>query len=131
MVLARRALVFLIGLVYAAVAIANVVAPHEAARAIGLAAMNINGLNELRAVYVGVWLATAAISLLAARRPEDASLHLAITLLVGGQVLGRLVSVLVDGPPTMELLPMATVEVMGVIVLVVVRPRRTHKSVSA
>ena len=48
-------------------------------------------LNEFRAVYVGMWLAMAAILVLAFRRVEEPLLGDVAALLILGQTLGRLI----------------------------------------
>lgn len=122
--LARRTLLAIVAVVFTGLALLHVVAPAETARRIGIVAVGVDGLNELRAIYVGVWLATAIIFAMAARKYEDRTLYLVCTLLVAGQGFGRLVSIVLDGMPSMQLLPVFVGEVAGVLLLVLLRPRR-------
>lgn len=124
MALARRALLALIAVVFVGLVLLHVVAPAETARNVGIVAVGVDGLNELRAIYVGVWLATAIIFAMAARKQEDRTLHLVCTLLVAGQGLGRGVSIVLDGMPSAHMLPLFVGEVAGVLLLVLMRPRR-------
>jgi hypothetical protein len=125
MVLARRALLALIAVCFAGLAVVHVIAPAETARRVGLIAVGVDGLNELRAIYVGVWLATSIIFAMAARKHDDRTLYLVCTLLVAGQGFGRAVSLVLDGMPSAQLLPIFVGEVAGVLLLVLLRPRRS------
>jgi hypothetical protein len=75
-------------------------------------------------VYVGLWLATAVLLVVALRRVEEPILGDLGALLVAGQVFGRVVSVLLDGPPTSRLWPIASWEALGAAALFLVRPSR-------
>lgn len=123
MLVARRVVLALIALVFAAITVPSLFAPDVMAEGLGYALGNVDARNEFRAVYVGVWLATAALFALAARRPDDRSLYLACMLLLGGQVVGRLLALAFDGPPTVRILPFFVVEAIGAAVLVALRPR--------
>lgn len=123
MVLARRTLLALVAVSFVGIAALHVVMPAEAAKNVGLIVNGVGGLSEIRAVYVGVWLATAIIFALAARAPNDKSLYLAGTLLVAGQVFGRALSLVMDGAPSGQVLAVFVCEIAAVALLVVVRPR--------
>ena len=68
---ARRVLLALTALVFLGVAVGSLVAPHEMAAGLGYRLDNVDALNEFRAVYVGMWLAMAALLALAFRRIEE------------------------------------------------------------
>jgi ABC-type thiamin/hydroxymethylpyrimidine transport system permease subunit len=118
----RRLILALIALVFAAVALGSLVAPHELAEGLGYTLANTDALNEFRAIYVGLWLATAAIFALAAGRVANALLGDVCALLLLGQVAGRLVSLVLDGPPSERIWPMFAAELIGGVALLVVRP---------
>ncbi|MBK7996264.1 MAG: DUF4345 family protein [Blastocatellia bacterium] len=65
--LARQIVLVLAALVFILVAIAALVIPHKMASQMGYTLVNINGLNEFRAIYVGVWFATAILLIVAAK----------------------------------------------------------------
>jgi ABC-type thiamin/hydroxymethylpyrimidine transport system permease subunit len=120
--LTRRILLALVALVFAAIAIGSLVAPHEMAEGLGYTLANTDALNEFRAIYVGLWLATAAIFVLAARRVENALLGDVCALLLLGQVVGRVASLLIDGAPSQRIWPIFAVELIGGLALLAVRP---------
>jgi hypothetical protein len=83
----------------------------------------VNGLSEFRAIYVGLWLAHVMIFFWAAWRIRIVYLGDMCGLLLGGQVLGRLVSLALDGAPDIRLYPIAVIEGLGAVVLLAVRPK--------
>ncbi len=119
---ARRILLALVALVFAAIAVGSLVVPHEMAKGLGYTLANTDALNEFRAIYVGLWLATAAIFALAARRVENALLGDVCALLLLGQVAGRVASLLIDGAPSERIWPIFAVELIGGLALLAVRP---------
>jgi hypothetical protein len=121
---ARRVLLGLTAAVFTALALKALVDPHGTASHIGYRLDNADALNEFRAVYVGLWLATAVLLVVALRRVDEPILGDLGALLVAGQVFGRVVSVLLDGPPTSRLWPIASLEAVGAVALFLVRPRR-------
>jgi hypothetical protein len=110
---ARRVVLALVGLAFAAIAAGSLVSPHEMAAPLGYRLDNANAFNEFRAIYVGLWLAHAALCLWAAWKVELRFLGDVVALLLAGQVLGRLLSLVVDGPPDARLLPAIFAEVVG------------------
>ena len=120
---ARQVLLGVTALVFLGIAVASLVRPHEMAAGLGYTLGNVDALSEFRAVYVGLWLATAALLLVALRRVDEAVLGDLGALLILGQVFGRLLSLLLDGAPTARIWPLFALEAVGGIVLLVVRPR--------
>jgi hypothetical protein len=118
----RRALLALTALVFCGIAIGSLVAPHAMARGLGYRLDNVDALSEFRAVYVGLWLATAACLVIALGRVEQALLGDLCALLVLGQVGGRLLSLVLDGSPSHRIWPMLILEAVGGLALIVVRP---------
>jgi hypothetical protein len=123
----RQALLILTALVFAGLAVASLAAPHTMARGIGYTLDNVDALSEFRAVYVGLWLATAALLIIAARRVEDALLGDLGAMLVLGQTLGRVISLALDGMPSARIWPIFILEAVGGLALLAVRPKVTRR----
>ncbi len=120
---ARQVLLLVTALVFVAIAVRSLVAPHAAAAGLGYRLDSVNARSEFRAIYVGLWLAHAVLLVVAARRVDVALLGDLAALLILGQVAGRLVSVALDGSlPSGPLLPIAALEAVGGVVLLLVRP---------
>ena len=119
---ARQILLGVTALVFAGISAGSLIAPHEMAERLGYTLLNVDALSEFRAVYVGLWLATAALLTVALRRIQDALLGDLCAMLILGQVAGRIVSVVLDGPPGERIWPMFVLEAIGGLALLVVRP---------
>lgn len=120
----RRFALAATGLVFAGIALASALAPHRMAEGLGYTLSNVDALSEFRAVYVGLWTATAVAFWIAARRVHEPLLGDLCALLVLGQVAGRLLSLALDGLPTPRMWPIAGLEAVGAAVLLGVRPDR-------
>lgn len=116
------ALCGLTALVFAGIAIASAIAPRTMAAGLGYELTNVDALSEFRAVYVGVWLATALALVVAAVRVRDAILGDVCAALVLGQTAGRVLSLLVDGAPSARVWPMFVLEAAGGLAILLVRP---------
>jgi hypothetical protein len=92
------------------------------AAGLGYSLTNVDALSEFRAIYVGLWLATAVLLVIALRRVHDALLGDMCAILVLGQTAGRLVSLVLDGPPSGRLWLLFALEALGGVVLLTVRP---------
>ena len=120
----RRFLLVLTGLVFAGIAIASLAAPDAMAAKLGYQLASTDARSEYFAIYVGLWLAHAAVCFLAARHIAEARLGDVVGLLVLGQVVGRAVAVALDGElPSAKILPFAILEAAGAIAILAVRPR--------
>lgn len=119
---ARRALLAATALVFLGVAVGSLLAPHEMAAGLGYRLDNVDALNEFRAVYVGMWLAMAAVLGWAFRRIEEPCFGDVAALLLLGQTVGRLISLVLDGGPSGRIWPMLVLEGLGGIALLWVRP---------
>ena len=81
-------------------------APARFAEQLGLAVANPGGLTEVRAQYAGFFAAAAIVSLAAiAGRVTASAALLAIAMIFGGLIAGRLIGVVLNGgvkgfPPT-------------------------------
>jgi hypothetical protein len=92
------------------------------AHGLGYSLTSVDALSEFRAVYVGVWLATAALLVVALRRVQEALLGDLCAILVLGQTGGRMVSLLLDGMPSPRVWPMLMLEAIAGLALLSVRP---------
>jgi hypothetical protein len=118
----RQVLLGVTALVFTGIALASLVAPHEMAAGLGYTLDNVDALNEFRAIYVGLWLATAGLLVTALRRVNDPLLGDLGAMLILGQTGGRLLSLLLDGTPTMRIWPVFILEAVAGVALLVVRP---------
>lgn len=121
--IARRVVLLLTALAFLAIAIGSLVAPQPMAEPLGYRLDTVNALNEFRAIYVGLWLAHALILAWAAWRIERLVLGDVGGILVLGQVVGRILSLLIDGAPGPELLGPALSETAGGLLILGLRPR--------
>ncbi|MEO1137075.1 MAG: DUF4345 family protein [Pseudomonadota bacterium] len=95
-----RKFVLLLGVVVAGyVSYLGLVAPEAALGDYGVIAMGPDGRNEIRAQYGGFYFAVAVVLILSAagRLPERFGLGL-LLVSVGGVLLGRLASLVIEGP---------------------------------
>ena len=118
----RQILLGLTAVVFAGIAVGSLLAPRRMAEGLGYSLDSIDALSEFRAVYVGVWLATSVLLMVALRRVRDALLGDLCAILVLGQVGGRIVSLLLDGMPSGRVWPMLALEAAGGVALLIVRP---------
>jgi len=84
----------------------------------------IDSYNEFRAIYLGLWLATAVLLVIAAQRIREPVLGDLGALLILGQVFGRIVSLLADGVPGPRVWGIFMLELVGGAAILVVRPSR-------
>jgi len=121
----RKILLGLIALVFTGIAAGALVDPRRMARGIGYTLDNVDALNEYRAIYVGLWLATAALMIVALRRIEQPLLGDLGAMLILGQTAGRILSLLLDGTPSARIWPVFILEAVGGLALLLVRPSET------
>jgi hypothetical protein len=108
--------------VFVLIAIRALLLPQKLATGLGYKLEGANGYSEIYAVYVGVWLATAVLAVLAIFRIRDALLGDLLALFVLAQPFGRLLAVFKWGLPEGTLMVMFIVEAIGGAVLLLVRP---------
>jgi hypothetical protein len=120
----RQILLGLTALVFVGIAAGSLVAPDTMARGLGYSLDNVDARSEFRAIYVGVWLATAFLMVVALRNVQQALLGDLCALLVLGQVFGRIISVVLDGFPSARIWPFFIVETIGGLALLAVRPSK-------
>jgi hypothetical protein len=109
--------------VFIAVALASLAMPHRMAAQLGYALTSIDALSEFRAIYVGLWLATAALLMVAAARVHDVRLGDFCALLILGQTFGRVLSLAIDGVPSARIGVFFVLELAGGVAILLVRPR--------
>jgi hypothetical protein len=89
------------GLTFGSIGLAAIVAPHTVARLYGLSLNGVDGLAETRAVFTGFWLSLTVAMITAARRPEHTLLGDLCGLMILLQALGRVLSLVLDGRPSL------------------------------
>ncbi len=124
----RQVLLGVTALVFAGIAVGTLVAPHKMADGLGYSLDSVDALSEFRAIYLGLWLATAVLLVLALCRIQDAILGDLCAILILGQTLGRLVSLVLDGVPSGKVWPMFVLEAIGGLALLIVRPSEPGSS---
>lgn len=92
--------VLIIGILVAGyIALRALTAPEGLLAGTGIAVSNADGRNEIRAQYGGFYLAVAAALLLSLFGRLPVSFGLGVLLLaVGGVLVGRLASIVIEGP---------------------------------
>ncbi len=118
----RQVLLVITALVYLAIAARAALLPDRLAHGLGYTLQAPNGYSELFAVYVGVWVATALLALVAARRSDEPLFGDLLALFVLAQPAGRLLAIPHWGLPTGNLLWMFMLEAVGAAALFAVRP---------
>jgi hypothetical protein len=108
-------------LVFGGVAVASLVKPHLMVEGLGYRLENVDALSEYRAIYVGLWLAHATLFVIALRRLSEPVFGDLGALLILGQVVGRLVSLALDGVPD-KVLPFFALETLAGLAILLVRP---------
>lgn len=119
----RRIALALAAIVFLGIAAASLIAPAKMAEPMGYALTNINAYSEFRAIYVGLWLAHAIVLGWAAWRIDQPALGDVGGILILGQVIGRVLSLVLDGIPGADLAPFAIAELAGGAVILSVRPK--------
>ncbi|GMU42103.1 MAG: DUF4345 family protein [Xanthomonadales bacterium] len=118
----RILLLWLTAAVFTLLALRSLVSPQAVAHELGYAITDRNGWSELYAIYVGLWLAHALLAGYAALHVDLAVLGDALAVLILGQPLGRLIAVPRSGWPGGPLLAFFVLEVVGGVLLLLVRP---------
>ncbi|MBI4817958.1 MAG: DUF4345 domain-containing protein [Deltaproteobacteria bacterium] len=118
----RRWVLAIAALVFLVIAIASSIDPHFMARPFDYELPNTNALNEYRAIYTGLFLAHAVVFVFAAWKDELPVLGDVGGLLVLGQVVGRVFSIVVDGLPEVEMIFIGIVELIGGVAILALRP---------
>ena len=118
----RRVMLGLSSLGVLGIAVGAAFAPRTMAEPLGYELSSTNALSEFRAIYVGLWLVHSWLMAWAAWRIDRKVLGDICGLLILGQVIGRLLSLMIDGVPDSRLLPVVVVEVVGAALILALRP---------
>lgn len=120
--IARQVCFAVTSLVFILIALCTSFAPELMAASLGYTLSAPNGYSELYAVYVGVWLATAALGIVALLRVREPMYGDLLAIFVLAQPLGRLLASLTWGMPQGTLLFIFFVEIIGGLLLLLIRP---------
>lgn len=118
----RQILFGMTAAVFVLIAVRAALFPQKMASGLGYSLSAPNGYSEMYAVYVGVWGATAALALVALFRVKEALLGDLLAVFVLAQPIARLLALTQWGMPQGNLFVMFIVEVIGGVVLLLVRP---------
>jgi len=118
----RQVLLAATGLLFAALALRSWWVPDQVAAELGYRLSGPNGYSELHAIYVGLWLAHAALAFYALRHLNQAILGDLLALLILAQPFGRLLALPRFGPPQGPLMIFFVLEIIGGLLLLAVRP---------
>jgi len=118
----RRILLYLTALVFVAIAVRAVIAPEQMASGLGYVLKGANGHSEFYAIYLGLWLATAILAILAAVRIRHSLIGDLVAMFVLAQPIGRLFALVSFGLPEGLLLAMFALETVGGLLILTVRP---------
>ena len=100
----------------------GLVAPEEVASGLGYVLKGANGYSEFYAIYLGVWLATAVLAIIAMVRSRQPLIGDLVAMFVLAQPAGRLFALIRFGLPEGLLLAMFVLETVGGLLILGVRP---------
>jgi hypothetical protein len=119
----RSQLLQAIATVNSLAALSAMLDPDRTAAAMGLFLVGVNGYSQFYAIYVGVRLATAGLSILAAGRGDQPILGDLAALFILAQPLGRFIASFAIGLPQGLLFVVSGIELLAGLVLLLLRPR--------
>jgi hypothetical protein len=122
----RSQLLQVIATVNSLAALSAMLDPDRTAAAMGLFLVGVNGYSQFYAIYVGMRLATAGLSFLAARRGDQPILGDLAALFILAQPLGRIVASFAIGLPQGLLFVVSGIEVLAGLALLLLRPQEKH-----
>lgn len=108
------------GVTFGIIALLAIAFPHAVANAYGLTLDRVEGMNEFRAIFTGFWLSLALAMITAARRPELPLLGDLCAAMLLFQALGRALSVVLDGRPSLLFLGALAGEAMTALTVLAV-----------
>lgn len=118
----RQRCLYAIASVYLVIALLALCAPDKLAAHLGFFLNGINAYSEFFAIYVGVWLANAALALFAASRIREALLGDLSALFLLAQPAARLLAALLVGWPQGTTRYIMLAELIGGLLLIWIRP---------
>ena len=113
----RMVVFFAASVIYLLIVLQALTQPQQVMRDLGAKFEGANGLSEFHAIYVGIWLITAAMLIYAGLHPEQQVLAQFAALMVLAQPLGRLVALIRAGLPEGKLRVMFALEAVGGVLL--------------
>jgi hypothetical protein len=119
----RSQLLQAIATVNSLAALSAMLDPDRTAAAMGLFLVGVNGYSQFYAIYVGVRLATAGLSILAARQGDQPILGDLAALFILAQPLGRFIASFAIGLPQGLLFVVSGIELLAGLALLLLRPR--------
>ena len=108
--------------VFILIAVRAALFPERMASGLGYTLSAPNGFSEMYAVYVGVWVATAVLALVAIFRVSDPLFGDLLAVFLLAQPIARLLALPKWGMPQGTLFVMFIVESIGGIALLLLRP---------
>lgn len=123
--LLRQSALLLTGAVFAFYAFWTLLRPLSLARTLGYQLDNQNARSEFHAIYIGVFIAQAVLCIFASFRIEQVMLGDLVALFVLAQPVGRFVALFRNGSPKGQLKLITMTEIIGGILLLLVRPDLT------
>lgn len=112
-----RIFLFITGVIFLIVGLRALIDPvHAVAEFFGFSVQSVNGMNQLRASAGGVTVLCGAYMIASCFRPKWTYAALAVTTLVlGGLVFGRIVSLFADGLPGTTIYVSFALELFGLV----------------
>ena len=123
----QRRVLQLIAYAYGMSAVASLLFADEMAAGMGIFLNGVNGYSQFYASHTGVWAATAALALFAARQGEPPVFGDITALLVLAHPAGRLFAAISFGLPQGFVFLMSAMELLAGLALLLLRPAREQK----
>lgn len=123
----QRRVLQLIAYAYGMSAVASLLFADEMAAGMGIFLNGVNGYSQFYASHTGVWAATAALALFAARQGEPPVFGDITALLVLAHPAGRLFAAISFGMPRGFMLFLCVMELLAGLALLLLRPARGQK----
>lgn len=123
----RKAILFGDGLAFLLIAIGVLFSTEKAAYLYGYTLNGIDGHNEFRAVYIGLWIGLTILFFTAVRKidlPVLGDIALVMVLL---QSLGRVLSFVMDGIPDKRFIFVFFIEFVSSVIGLMMRPQLSAK----
>ncbi|MBI4852732.1 MAG: DUF4345 domain-containing protein [Acidobacteria bacterium] len=124
----RQTILVISAIVFIVIAIGSLFKPHLMASQLGYVLNNVDALSEFRAVYVGIWFATAILLIVAAKRINFPLIADLGALLILGQTFGRIISIAIDGFPSEKIWPVLILELVGGMAILLIRPKQLKEN---
>jgi hypothetical protein len=120
----RSSVLKLVALAHSLGAMFALLDPDRVATQFGMLLVGVDGYSQFYAIYVGLRLAIAGLALLAAWHGDQPILGDITALFLLAQPIGHLIASFAIGLPQGVVLELCGLQLLGGIVLLVLRPRR-------